>query len=402
MSKEYSPFSPGVPVPIEFFIGRTEEIKRVIGAARKSVSRSSIERCFVTGDRGIGKSSLCRFALTLAERDLNLLGLHVFLGGVHTLEEMIRRILERLIRESRDRPWFETVRRIFGDHVKEVGLFGITLELDSSDKFLARAVSDFVPTLKHLLKQIRGQREGIILVLDDLNGLAGTDPFANWLKSMVDEIATSRDPIPLTLVLVGLAERRTELIRRQPSLNRVFDLILIDKFSAQEASEFFIQFFAAVGVPVEREALALMTRYSGGYPVLMHEIGDSVFQVDEDDHIDEKDAFSGIVRAAEVVGAKYIEPGITSAVRSEKYKSILKKIARTPFGHRFLRKEVVSGLTEDEARVFDNFLRRMERLGVVGKDLERGPGSYIFTREIYYLFFWLQALRELRIESKSA
>ena len=103
------------------------------------------------------------------------------------------------------------------------------------------------------------------------------------------------------------------------------------------------------------------------------------------------DALKGIIRGAEVIGAKYVEPKVTAAIRSERYRGVLRKIAKEPFEHRFTRKDAVARLTPTEAKVFDNFLRRMEELGAIRKDRDRGSGSYEFASEIYYLFFWMQA-----------
>jgi len=61
-----------------------------------------------------------------------------------------------------------------------------------------------------------------LLIFDDINGLASSAQFANWFKSLVDELATSSKPLPLSLALVGLSERRQQLIAVQPSLDRVF------------------------------------------------------------------------------------------------------------------------------------------------------------------------------------
>jgi hypothetical protein len=390
MPKEYSPFTPGIPVPIEFFVGRIQEVERILESAGRSVAQKSLERLFVCGERGIGKSSLCKFAITLAERNLSVIGLHVFLGGVNTLEEMTRRIFERLLNESIERPWYESVKQFLGNHVKQVGMFGITVEFDAPEKDLTRAVNDFVPALRNLLRQISGQRHGILLVLDDLNGLAASDRFANWLKSLVDEIATGREPLPLTLVLVGLPERRRQLIELQPSLDRVFDVVLIEKFSREETIDFFKRAFNRVGVVVSDDALGPMWLFSGGYPVFMHEIGDAVFRIDADNSVDGGDVFRGVIRAAEVIGTKYIEPKISNAIRSDKYRSILKKIARTPVGQRIVRKDEVTGLDDEEKKVFDNFIRRMKELGVIRDASEGGRGNYEFTREIYSLYFWMQ------------
>jgi hypothetical protein len=246
------------------------------------------------------------------------------------------------------------------------------------------------------LAKLTPEKKGIFLILDDFNGLAASERFANWLKNFVDEMATARDPIPLVLVLVGLRERRQQLIARQPSLDRVFDLIEIKRFSEDETREFYQKTFGKVNVSVTDEALQLLTRFSGGFPVFMHELGDAVFKIDKDNRIDTADTLNGIMTSAEVIGAKYIEPNVLAAIRSDKYQHILKKITQKPFEHRFQRKEVGSRLTAVEAKVFDNFLRKMENLGTIRKDKERGPGSYEFTSELYYFFFWLQASAQLK------
>ncbi|MBI4459701.1 MAG: ATP-binding protein [Acidobacteria bacterium] len=83
-----SPFTPGLPVPPEFFVGRLGEINRL----RKKVARSAsgrLEVGFLIGERGIGKSSLASFVKLLSEREHGMLGLHTFLGGVDSLEEMV-------------------------------------------------------------------------------------------------------------------------------------------------------------------------------------------------------------------------------------------------------------------------------------------------------------------------
>ena len=191
--KEYSPFTPGVPVPLEFFVGRAAEVRDIVDHVGKSVSQRALERVFVSGDRGIGKSSLCRMAITVSEEEHGVLGLHVFLGGVNKLEEMGRRVFERLLQRSRDRTWYGAVRDFLGDHVKKVGLFGLSLEFTASNDELRRSMSDFVYILGNLLEKIGPEKKGLIIALDDLNGLAGLPEFANWLKSFVDEASTSTD-----------------------------------------------------------------------------------------------------------------------------------------------------------------------------------------------------------------
>ena len=249
MTKEYSPFTPGVPVPIDFFVGRINELRTLTEKA-KVAAQGRLQRVFVYGERGIGKSSLCWMARVLAERESHVLGIHVFLGGVTSLTEMARRIFDKLLKDSVDRPWYDKVKSFLGKHVKEVSLFGefspfsVNIEFKADEKELEHLVNGFAISLGNLMGQLKDTKKGLMIILDDINGLANSSEFANWMKSLVDEIATSDQPLPLLLVLVGLPERRNQLFQSQPSLARVFDPIEIKKLSKEETGEFYQQSFS--------------------------------------------------------------------------------------------------------------------------------------------------------------
>lgn len=390
MTKDYSPFTPGMIVPNEFFVGRVAEINKIVNSCKKAKDLKTLERIFVVGERGIGKSSICNYARTHLEQKHEILGLHIFLGGVDTLEEMVRRIFERLLNESIDKPWNKVIEKFLGHHVKKVGMFGVTVEFDATKKDLSAAVNDFVPAMRNLLKELKKEKKSILLILDDLNGLAGSKKFANWLKSVVDEIATSNKKLPLTLVLVGLPERREELIASQPSLDRVFDLIDIKRFSKEETREFFKKAFGKVNMKVTRAADRFLWDFSKGYPVFMHEIGDATFKRASKQEIDELIAFWGCVDAAGIIGAKYIEPKVLKAIRSQNYLKILDKLPFDIISMQFTRTECLKTLNSEEAKVFDNFINRMKKLDVIRNRPGAGQGQYEFTSELYGLFFYLE------------
>jgi hypothetical protein len=274
-----------------------------------------------------------------------------------------------------------------------VGLFGISVEFEAPAQDLRRMVHDFAPALRNLVDRVKDEKRGIFLVLDDINGLASSPDFANWLKSLVDEIATSQKPLPLYLLLVGLEERRQSLIELQPSLARIFDLVEIRAWSEEETRTFYQNAFPRIGMKIEEPALDLLTRFAGGLPVLAHEIGDAAFNLDTDGRIDKSDAASAVLAAADIVGRKHLEPQVFNAIRSPRYRSILRKLAKGPFGVRFERGEALKRLAREEVQVFDNFLRRMSQLGVVSKDPERGAGAYRFTNLLHYLYFQMEAER---------
>ena len=388
MNPESSPFRPGQPIPIEFFVGRSNEVARLHGMVKAS-AQGHFKIGFVSGERGIGKSSLAHFVSFLAERESKVAGCHVFLGGVRDLEEMLRRTFDRLLKDSMDKPWHESIKAFFGNRVRKVGLFGVTLELNLAGAELSTLAHDFVPSIAHLLERVKDQNEAFLLILDDINGLATSEVFANWLKSIVDEVATSRKKIPLCMLFVGLDERRRELVEKQPSLARVFELIDIAPWSDDEVTEFYERSFQSAGATISTNDLSILVGFTGGLPVLAHEIGDAVWRTAQRPDINGSDVTKGLVLAADVIGRKLLEPQIFRAIRSERYRSILRKVA-TGLQLNFRRTELMSRLTDAEKRVLDNFLGRMRKLGVLEGDPEV-RGGYRFSNRLHALYFIMEA-----------
>jgi Cdc6-like AAA superfamily ATPase len=391
MLPEASPFTPGQPVPIEFFVGRIQEIERLRSLVR-AAALGRFKIGFVTGERGIGKSSLVSFVRSLSEREDNVAGAHVYLGGATDLPDMIRRSLDRILKDSIDKSWSEKVRNFFGEHVRKIGLFGASVELNLKPEELSLLASDFIPSLRQLLHQLKGERKALLLIWDDINGLADSAEFANWLKSTVDQIATENKPFHVCILVVGLEERRRSLIALQPSLARVFDLTDIRLWNDAEATDFYTQTFQqTAAVRLEPQALQEMVDYAGGLPVLAHEIGDAVWRAAEAGVVTEHDARIGIAHAAVVAGHKFLEPQVEQALRSRRYRAILRKLVRQPF--HFQRNDLKQALTPDEEKVLGNFLNRMRKLGAIVPDYEAGAGSYRFAKRLYQLYFSLDAAR---------
>lgn len=387
MIAEASPFAPGSPVPVEFFVGRTSQIEHVRGLVR--AARDGRARVgFVSGERGIGKSSLASFVRWLAERHDGVVGSHVYAGGVQDLEGLLQRIFDRLLKDSIERPWHQQMRDSLGERVRSVGLFGATLELRLDNDDLRVIEHNFAHSIREFLKRT-GKKKTLFLVLDDINGLAGSVQFANWLKSTVDEIATSRHQTRLCVLMVGLDERRHQMINTQPSLARVFELVSIAPWSVEEVEEFYRQSFRSSGAEVSPRDLDLLVDFTGGLPVLAHEIGDAVWRVARTPVITRSNIVAGIVLAAATVGSKYLEPQILAATRSTRYQAILEAIVRH-LDVSFTRNEIIQHLAPDDRPVLDNFLRRMRHLGV----LETVPGTrgeYQFPNRLSWLYFRMLA-----------
>ena len=392
MSKETSPFTPGSPVPVELFVGRSSQIEEIRRYVTQAVSGKQ-ENIFLTGDRGIGKSSFASFGRQLVSKKLNVLGIHVFLGGVSSLEDMVRHVLEQILKETSEQSWFDKIEGLFGQYIQQVGLFGISVKFAPPPGELSQLVTRFPEAIGNIVAEIAGERNGLLLILDDINGLADKPEFANWYKTFADEVATRYGCYPVAIMLIGLPEKRDSLAASQPSLMRIFRVVEIDRLTNGEVGDFFEKAFDEAGISVEPEALDYMVRFASGLPILMHEIGDAVFWQDKDSHIDDQDVLDGIILAAQNVGTKYLDPGVYRALRSPRYHSILGKIVLQPTNS-FERREVMARLDEEEKRVFDNLLRRLRDLEVIESDVDERQGTYRFVNHIYPLYMYMVSSSE--------
>lgn len=390
INKESSPFTPGRPAPIELFVGRSEQVEELAQYINQALSGKQ-ENIFLLGDRGIGKSSVASFLRFFSEKRKDMLGVHVFLGGVTDLDEVVRHIFEEILKESKDESWFGNIRKFFGGYIKEVGLFGLSVTFTPPREDIQELRKRFPEALHNLLEGLEREKKGLFIALDDINGLANRIEFANWYKSFVDKVATHYQEFRVFVMLIGLPEVWDTLLLQQPSLMRVFRVVEIERLSDDEVREFFRKAFEKVDMKVDDQAMDFMTTYSGGLPMMMHEIGDATFWHDEDGVIDEKDAAVGVFTAAERIGRKYLDPKIYRTIRSKKYRSILRKSA-LPTSRNFTKKEIEEKLNESEKKVLNNFLRKMKDLGIIEKDLERGRGAYRFVNWVYPVYFWIESL----------
>ncbi len=388
--KGKSPFYPGQPVPAELFVGREEEIGRITRALSQ-VALGKPQAVFVTGEYGIGKSSLAGFVRFLGEKEYSLLGIHIFLGGASTLEEVATKTVETILKAGAYEPtWTEAARNALAKYVGKQSLFGFNVNLEALQADGPNLARGYLGLLHGVFQRTREHgTKGIVLILDEINGITANSQFAHFIKGSVDENALARPPLPLLLMLCGVEDRRREMIQHHQPIERVFDIAEIKSMTDSEMRSFFERAFSSQEMTVDADAMALMIHYSAGYPKVMHIVGDAAFWIDKDGKINVSDALAAVVAAAEDVGRKFVDQQVLRALRSRDYRSILTKLAKTQFDLVFTKSRIVEGLTDTERRKFNNFLQKMKRLGVLRAGEEMG--EYVFNSRLVRLYILLNS-----------
>jgi hypothetical protein len=393
VEKGKSPFYPGQPVPEEFFTGREEEINRIIRALGQ-VALGKPQDIYLSGEYGIGKSSLASFMRYFAEKKFGLLGLHVLLGSATDTDELTARTIEVALKTEAYTPTVsDKIKELLGKYIKDVEIFGININMDSVRNDASQIARNFLPFLNSIYDKTKETGlKGIFLILDEINGIASNPQFAHFIKGLVDENALSRTPLPLMLMLCGVEERRKQMIHNHEPIERIFDIVDVNPMNEKEVKDFFEKTLSSVGIKMGQGVEDIFYRYSAGFPKMMHEIGDAIYWMDKTGIVTKDDAIAGILAAANNVGKKYVDQQVIKALKSEDYKTILKKLCQEQFDLSFIKGDIENKLSETEKKKFHNFLTKMKKLKV----LKSGEvqGEYVFNNRLVRIYIMLDSVKK--------
>lgn len=392
--KGKSPFHPGQPIPAELFVGRKLQIDRILQRGAAQVAAGKPVAMFVQGEYGIGKSSIANYVQRVAEQKYKLLRVYVNLGGAKDIEDLAGRVLEAVVRAGETNvSTAERVKGWLGKYVGKQQMFGFTLNLEAlkADIPSLSTPGQMLAFLRETLARMGDAAGGVFLVLDELNGIVNNPQFAHFIKGFVEENAMASTPLPLLLMLCGVEERRRAMIQCHPPIDRIFDIVEIEKMDRGEMKEFFERSFREADIKVEPAAMEILVLNSAGFPKIMHVVGDEAYYLDRDGVLDFAEATDAVMNAAEEVGRKYVDQQVYKALRSPDYHSILRKIAsHGPSGDGFTKKDVADGLTTAEQKKLGNFLQRMKKLNVIRSG--DSAGEYVFNVQMVRLYIWLKSI----------
>ena len=401
ISEKESLFQPGQPVSPDRFKGREEIIKDILKYF-PAVKSGNPQHFFITGKRGIGKTSLANFTSDFARKNYSMVTAHIMNYGVHTIDELVVQIIERILNSIKSEKWSNKIFNLIDKYIETVGFGGLNIKFKPSEDELTNIKDNLAFYLSDLVSNFK-DKDGLFIVIDDINGLSHTPDFANWYKSFADTLATSIENAPICIMLTGYPEKFKKLYAHNPSVNRIFHTHELKRLSNEDIENFYRTIFSSYNIDISPDALSNMTEYSSGMPTMMQEIGDATFWKDTDGYIDNNDAISGVIEAGNRIGLKYLQPLLDNKIRIENYLSLFKKIgkklAASP-NSSFTKKEFENILNENESNVFKDFIYRAKKLGIIELSSSKKQGEYQFTNQLYPIYFLIQAVLEEQIYSQ--
>lgn len=394
MSQDFpeSPFEPGHPASPDNFKGRTEDITKIKRYLPKVKNQGIPQHFFITGKRGMGKTSFVKY---ISEKVCNVYGfIPIYLNndGIESLDEFLIRLIEVLINEFNNENIGTKLFKFVSTYIEGINIKGTGVKLREFNytPLINQVKNDFSEFLIKISNDLLEKEQGIFIFIDDINGLSNNPQFASWYKRSFDTLNLANKKIPIVFCLVSYPEEFNNLSIINPSFTRIFEKINIDHIDDNDIYDFFKSVFEDKGFRfIDDDGLESMVSFTYGMPLVMQQIGESVFWLAEDKFINEDIALTGIIDAAIEIGNKQIKSKLDK-IRSDHYENILLKICNNK-KFSFKKSQIKEYLSDDEKNALTDCLARVKDLGIIESIGKENSGEYEFSNRLYFVYFLIKS-----------
>jgi hypothetical protein len=315
-----NPFTPGKRLTRpDLFSGRTVELDAGIKFLTQAAF-GNVSHALITGERGIGKSSLTSQIEGIAQGDVRfatkfqsllpenpfsfLVAEHIAQRG-EGVAEITSGLLGALHRVTSSRlPSIQWELAIDFKIVKG------KLNPNKPDRTL---VTEFVDEIEKAWKAVAQSVDGILLVIDEIDRVAEERGVSTFLK-IATEMLAARGLENVMLLLVGMIGVKEQLRSEHPSVPRVFETIPVRVLEDDESSEIIYNALSKTKTSITESASDTIVGLAQGFPHPIQLIGSVAFDVDNDDVIDDDDLVEAIrivvtEKLKEEFDAEYVAAG---------------------------------------------------------------------------------------------
>ena len=238
-----------------------------------------------------------------------------------------------------------------------------------------------------------GSNKGILIVIDDINGLCQTPEFANWFRGIMHKLTFEYDgQIPIMFLLTSYPENLIRLQNHNESFGRLFYHYEISPLSNADVSLFFKEKFSQANMTCSDDIIELIVRCSYGIPLVMQEIGDNIYWLcDDSRHVNLNIALNGLRKASQIIYDRYLN----SIISDENYLKLLQIISDnvdvtdlTSFDTNDILKE----LKEEEYVLLNTFVDEALENDIITKISHFEDNKYKFNNPLYMVYIKLENL----------
>lgn len=416
-----NPFRPNSPVSPGMFVGRLAQLEALEDALRQT--RAGRPKGFMlTGERGIGKTSLLQYFKWVAQGHIeiavgdkvNFLVVELDLDTSSTDVGIIRRVELGLRRElSKTEPARSFLSKGW-EFLKRVEAFGVNLRDGERTMDPETLHDEFAHSLANTASRITeadassvfgAKYDGVLILIDEADNAPKSLRLGALLKLLVERVQRHGCE-RLMIGLAGMPTLREVLREGHPSSLRIFDELQLDILSRDETSMVIDRALEEANTEnsektaIDEGGRVALVSLSEGYPHFIQQFGYSAFAADTDLVIDKDDVGNGAfgpMGAMEKIGDRYYRDDFYNKIQKDSYRQVLRIMADNE--NRWVSKASIRSKFRGKGSTLDNAIHALrERKIILTKEGERG----IYRLQHRGFAFWIKLYttdrRELQMQ----
>jgi hypothetical protein len=370
------------------FVGRVPELQR-LESVLVQTKAGNPQSFLITGERGIGKTSLLDFIKWAASGQVSLLGsksnirflvVHIDIEASTTRLSLIKKIERALHFELAKTESARSFLKGAWDFISRIEAGGVAMReqtpqdeeslLDEFGYSLAATVSRVVEASEDDLFAAR--YDGLLLLVDEADNACEELGLGAFVKLTMERLQR-RGCTRACFGLAGLPELPTVLTKSHPSALRVFEQLKLDALSADEVGRVVEVCLAKANeqnptsTTIDDNAKAALVMLSEGYPHFIQQFGYSAFEYDTDNVLSVADVMSGAVLgkgcAIEAIGDRYYRDAFYNKIKKDSYREVLRIMAEK--SNEWVTKSDIKAKFKGKGQILDNALNALRKRHII-------------------------------------
>jgi hypothetical protein len=343
-----NPFKPNHTVPPGMFAGRIEEI-RELEKCLWQTKNGQPNNFLITGERGIGKSSLLQLIKYISQGAIDnsygakfdFVAIQLVISDRTNLYSSVKLIDKVLKRELGKIEKVKTFLDSTWDFVQRIKIMDSGIESASQNSEIDILIDDFAYSLAQTCKRIKSKqdeaksKDGIVFFIDEADN-ACENLHLGYLLKTVTELLVQHECHNIMFVVAGLPIVIDKLSNSHPSSIRIFNHLIIKELSPEDR-----QRVVDSGIKkgneineeittITTEAKTLISTLSEGYPHFIQQFSYSAYDYNTDGEINKDDVTGGSFGkggALDEIGTRYYHSAYNEQIKSDDYREVLSIMA---------------------------------------------------------------------------
>jgi len=404
VTSRMNPFSPDQPVDWEYFAGREEEFQAIMDCLFQT-KQNMTHHIFITGERGIGKTSLAKITMAMSKKDViksftfNYLTVNCTCDSNDSLDDICVKILKDL-KKNIDNTIWDRFKEKFSEFELKIWHFGFAAKTAVEEKEIDIS-KEFPFLLEEFFDGVKESFDGILIVVDELDRISDKLQIGSFFKSLFEKLNLDSYK-RIMFLLCGLNKAYENLVEQHESLNRAFRLIELGYMSDKELKEIILKALDRINpkVSIDIKVLDKIAHITGGMPYFVQQVGYSIFNADTDNFIDEEDYAKGLGigkyinvkdSALEQLARKRFNKIYIDEFKSNAYREVLKIMASCSI--EIVTKEFIKERFKGKETKLTNAINALRERNAI-KSVRGTKGKYELASRLFKEYLKMRTLAE--------